>query len=137
MEQVTSGVELEITAAERDVNDARAKLGSELEAVAQNGRQVLHKVAHQARPVLIGIAVVAGVAILAGTVRLVRDAMARPRLRRVSRGPAQPSIFAQAARSAVVSALGIVASSFARRAVRMIEHPDGDHQGSQSPSSAE
>jgi len=75
------------------------------------------------RPVLIAVAVVAGLAIVAGTVRLVREAVGRRRAH-FSKVPVRRSAFAEATRSALVSAKGIVASSLARRAIRSIEQPD-------------
>jgi len=124
VEQTTSHLELEIMAAEREVDDARAKLGTEIEAVAESGRDVVHKIAHQARPVLMAITVVAGLAIVAGTVRLVCEAVARPRTLHFPKAAVQRSTFVEATRSALVSAMRIVVSSLVRRAIRSIEHPD-------------
>lgn len=136
-------MEPEIMAAERAVEAAKEKLVAELEAASENGREALARVVHTAKPMAIGVAAVAGVALLAGAVALVRASFTRPRARYLL-APEQRSLFGQIARQALTSAAGTVAAAVARRALLSLEEDvskgeraNGRNSRSRRPRSAE
>jgi len=112
--------ELEVMAAEREVQTARARLGAEFEAVTKSGKKAITTLTERARPLAIGIAVVAGVVVLAGVVRVVRGALARPRQPRwVS--PTKRSLPRKLFDSAMASALSAAGSYVARKAANALK----------------
>jgi hypothetical protein len=113
-------MEQEVMAAERAVSEAREKLVAELEAASENGKQAIERVVERARPMALAAAAVAGVAVLAGTVVMVRSSFSRSRARYWA-PPRQRSVFAQAARQALTSAAGTIAAALARRALVSLE----------------
>lgn len=113
-------MEQEVMAAERAVSEAREKLVAELEAASENGKQAIERVVERARPMALAAAAVAGVAVLAGTIVLVRSSFSRSRPRYWA-PPRQRSVFAQAARQAFTSAAGTIAAALARRALVSLE----------------
>lgn len=117
----TNETEPEIMAAERAVEAAKEKLIAELEAVSETGREAIERVVHNARPVAIAVAAVAGVALLAGAVALVRASFSRPRAPRYLLAPKQRSIFGQIARQALTSAAGTLAAAVARSVLASLE----------------
>jgi hypothetical protein len=131
--QEPSETELEIMAAERAVDDARNKLVAELEAVSETGKEAVLRVVHKARPLAIATAAVAGVAVLAGTVVLVRNSLSRRRTRYYF-GPTQPSFFGQLARRALMSAAGSLAAMAAQRL--LASAADGEPAALPAPSHA-
>jgi len=119
LEKLTMDPELEVMEAEREVQTARARLGAEFEAVTKTGKKAISALTARARPLAIGVAVVAGVVVLAGVVRAVRGAMARPRPPRwVS--PTKRSLPRKLFDSAVASALSAVGSYVARQAANTL-----------------
>lgn len=120
-------------AAERAVDDARNKLVAEIEAVSETGREALARVVHKARPLAIATAAVAGVAVLAGTVTLLRSSFSRRRTRYYF-GPAQPSFFGQMARRALMSAAGSLAAVAAQRLLASVA--DGEPAAAPTPAHA-
>lgn len=114
-------MEPEIMAAERAVEAAKDKLVAELEAVTDTGREAIERVVHNARPVAIAVAAVAGVALLAGAVALVRASFSRPRAPRYLLAPKQRSFFGQIARQALTSAAATVAAAVARNVLASLE----------------
>ena len=113
--------EVDVMTAELEVEDARANLEAGLEAASTSGRKVLSKFKNQAKPIAIGVAIVGGVALLAGTFRLVRGAFARPRPPRRDLPFSRPSFSSQFIRAALTSAASALASAAARRAIRELE----------------
>jgi hypothetical protein len=121
----SSEMELEVMAAEREVDSAREKLAAELEAASESGRRALARVVHKARPVAIGVAAIAGVAVLAGVVSLLRGALARRRAApKYLFAPPQQSLGAQIARQALTSAAATLAAAAARRAISALEQSE-------------
>jgi heme A synthase len=104
--------------AEIEVEDARARLEAGIEAASTSGRRVLDQIKRQIKPIAVGLAIVGGVALLAGTVRLARGAFARSRLPRRDSPFAPPSLAKQVFGAALTSAAGVFASAAARRATQ-------------------
>jgi hypothetical protein len=117
----TNEMEPEIMAAERAVEAAKERLVAELEAVSETGREAIERVVHNARPVAIAVTAVAGVALLAGAVALVRASFSRPRASRYLLAPKQRSFFGQLARQALTSAAGTLAAAIARNVLVSLE----------------
>jgi hypothetical protein len=117
----TEEMESEIMAAERAVEAAKEKLVAELEAASETGREAIERVVHNARPVAIAVAAVAGVALVAGAVALVRASLSRPRAPSFLLAPRQRSFFGQMARQALTSAAGALAATVARRLLVSLE----------------
>lgn len=121
----TSEMELEVMAAEREVDNARERLVAELENASESGRQAIARVVHKTRPVAIGVAAIAGAAILAGAISLLRGALARRRsthsTQRFLLAPPQRSLGSQIARQVLTSAAGTLAAAAARHAVFVLE----------------
>jgi len=117
----TNEMEPEIMAAERAVEAAKEKLVAELEAVSETGREAIERVVHNAKPVAIAVTAVAGVAVLAGVVALVRASFSRPRASRYLLAPKQHSVFGQIARQALTSAAGTLAAAVARSVLVSLE----------------
>ena len=131
----TEEMESDIMAAERAVEAAKERLVAELEAASETGREAIERVVHNARPVAIAVAAVAGVALMAGAVALVRASLSRPRAPSFLLAPKQRSFFGQMARQALTSAAGVLAATIARRVLVTLEDetekadPRGNGQG--------
>jgi hypothetical protein len=113
--------EVEVMTAEREVENARARLDAGLEAASATGRNALAKIKSQAKPIAIGLAIVGGIALVAGTVRLIRGAFSRPRPFRLVQPFTRPSPVRQIFGAALTSAASALVSAATRRAVREID----------------
>ncbi len=120
MAQEASDIDVEVVQAKRAVANARAKFGSELVVATETGRSVLARVTHQARPVLIGIAILAGLIVVAETVRLVRSAVPRPRYPDPLRGHDSQSGLGRVVRSALTSLAWTLTTTAAKGALRSV-----------------
>lgn len=114
-------LEVEVMTAEREVENARARLDAGLEAASATGRNALAKIKSRAKPIAIGVAIVGGIALVAGTVRLIRGAFARPRSFRRPTAFGRPSLSRQIIGAALTSAASALASAAARRALHEID----------------
>lgn len=110
-------------AAERAVDEARNKLVAELEAVSDTGREALERVVHEARPLVIATAAIAGIALVGGSVALMRRSFSR-RAPHYLAAPKQRSLFGQMARQALTSFAGTVAAVLARRVLVSLGEPE-------------
>ena len=113
--------EVNVMTAELEVENARVNLEAGLEAASTSGRKALSKIKNQAKPIAIGVAIVGGVALLAGTFRLVRGAFARARPPRSDLPLSRPSFARQFIRAALTSAASALASAAAKRAIHELE----------------
>jgi len=115
--QNASDIEIEVIRAERAVDEARARLGSELEVASEAGRRALARITRQARPVLAGVAIVAAVAVVAGAVRLVRSAMGRRAPQSFGADHGEGAGAGRIARSALTSVASTIVTVVVRRAL--------------------
>lgn len=94
-----SGSSPKVDAAERDVARAHAKFSADLERVSYAGRKLTNKIVNSARPALVGVAVVTGVALI---VAVLRSRRAHPQVSFLS-APRQASAWTGLARAALIA----------------------------------
>jgi hypothetical protein len=121
VQQEIRDLDIEVILAERAVESARAKLSSDLEVASASGRRVVARLTRQARPVLIGVAAVATVALIVGTFRRTRLQGARFRNQQPFLLPQhQQSPTGRIVRATIRLLARAIAIAIVRRAIRAL-----------------
>jgi hypothetical protein len=127
-----SGSSPKLDAAERDVARAHAKFNADLERVSYAGRRLTKTIVNGARPALIGVAVVTGVALIVAALRWRRTQPAR-----LFSAPEQRSVWRELSRAAVTalasSAGRHIAAKFIEASQRHAAAAAGQFEGGVNP----